>query len=350
MDFRNVSNQKIIRFLVHKEFRIYRHGLLLAWLFIVLIYGTTPDQSLKESGKIYPFIAVYFIFLIMIYFNTYILVPRFFLKARYIMYILLLVAMIFAGSKLFMLMVFLFFPEFIIDKVTINSKIIIAILIILYTTTIKLLQRWIKDSQRLSELRTVTYQFELNELKKQVTPHFLFNMLNNIKALIRINPIKATEVIIKLSDLLRYQIYESSEEKVPLASEVNFINNLLSLEKIRRDDFDFSVNLNFDVGDAKVWGIYSNLFIPFVENALKHSHKGTGSNIFIAVEFLYDGQELSFKCVNSYNGKDPVADKYGGLGLRNIRRRLELLYEKDQYHLEISAENKKYIVKLKLPL
>jgi sensor histidine kinase YesM len=350
MDFKNVSNQKIIRFLVHKEFRIYRHCLLLAWLFIVLFYGTSPDQDLKESGKIYPFISIYSIFLIMIYLNTYVLVPRFFLKARYILYIVLLVAMIFVGSILFKLIVFLFLSEFIIDKVTINSRIIIAILIILYTTTIKLLQRWIKDSERLSELKTVTYQLELNELKNQITPHFLFNMLNNIKALIRSNPIKATEVIIKLSDLLRYQIYESSEEKVFLTSEVNFINNLLSLEKIRRDDFDFSVNLNFDMNDAEKWVIYSNLFIPFVENAVKHSNNIIDSAILIEIEFLYDGQQLTFKCINSYNGQDPVAGKYGGLGLRNIRRRLELLYEKDQYDLEISTEDKKYIVKLKLPL
>jgi LytS/YehU family sensor histidine kinase len=106
------------------------------------------------------------------------------------------------------------------------------------------MQRWTKDNARMAELSNITLNMELNELRNQINPHFLFNMLNNVKALIRTDPEKATTVIMKLSEFLRYQLYENTEEKTSLVTELNFLSNFLNLEKIRRDNLSISIDGN----------------------------------------------------------------------------------------------------------
>ncbi|WP_294273714.1 histidine kinase [uncultured Chryseobacterium sp.] len=202
----------------------------------------------------------------------------------------------------------------------------------------------------MSELKNLTMTLELNELKNQITPHFLFNMLNNIKALIRNNPSKATDIIVRLSDLLRYQLYESSNEKVRLPSEIKFITNFLSLEKIRRDHFEFTIQTNNSLSDLQMVEIPPNLFMPFVENAVKHSADIMENESNISIMFSITEKEIYFSCINSVSEAEVIQNLYGGLGLKNITRRLQLLYDNDNYTLDILPSPNQYAVNLKIPI
>lgn len=353
----STDNKSIINFLVDDRYRIFRHALLLLWLYLMFV-NANFIREYQDFYRWFVFMTVYGTFVIMIYVNMYLLVPRFFFKGKYLLYLMSLLGTGIFGLYFLIYIIGSFFekyhlkighPPFQINQYF--SSVNIIIILILLTTSIKLLQRWIIDSNRMTELQTLTLNFELNELKNQITPHFLFNMLNNIKALIRNNPQKATDIIVKLSDLLRYQLYESSSKNVLLTSEIKFIRNFLSLEKIRRDHFNFIIRSNDEILQLKSIEIPPNLFMPFVENAIKHSSENENDEINISIKFFISEKELSFLCINSISSEEEKRHTpYGGLGLKNITRRLQLLYEKEDYELTASATLNHYTVNLKIPI
>src|SRR5688572_18982903 len=132
---------------------------------------------------------------------------------------------------------------------------------------LKVFKKWIIDVQRMNELHQTNLKTELEQLKSQVNPHFLFNTLNNLLVLTQTDVGKATQVLLGLSDLLRYQLYDSAREKILLSKDIAFIQNVLDLEKIRKNDFDFTIHTE---GDIDGHSLPPFLFIPFVENAIKH--------------------------------------------------------------------------------
>ncbi len=293
----------------------------------------------------------------MVYINIYVLVPRFFFKTKYLTYLVLLVLMGVAGLNFIGYSFRHLFEEFRTQYIPKDNErggiyegVLMCIPIILTTTTIKLLQKWISDNKRISELSTLTLNMELNELRNQINPHFLFNMLNNVKALIRTDPAKASVVIVKLSEFLRYQLYENSEEKTLLTSEIDFLSNFLNLEKIRRDNFSFEIRTDVDKRTISSIFIPPNLFTTFVENAVKHSVDISGGESYVKIELNIRNKELHFMCVNSRSAGYRVSDtKSSGLGLANITRRLELLYS-DTFGLQIESDDKEYSVNLKIPV
>jgi len=208
---------------------------------------------------------------------------------------------------------------------------------------LKVFQKWIKDVQHMNELHQTSLKTELEQLKSQVNPHFLFNTLNNLFVLTKTDPEKASQVILGLSDLLRYQLYDSAKEKILLSKDIDFIHNLLALEKIRKNDFEYNIKTE---GKVEGVGLPPFLFIPFVENAIKHGSSTVGHS-YLTVDFRITDKQLHFSSVNS---KPPVkSNSIGGLGLKNITRRLELLFP-GKYILETDNKADKYIVKLSIPL
>ncbi|HMI06370.1 MAG TPA: histidine kinase [Flavobacterium sp.] len=191
---------------------------------------------------------------------------------------------------------------------------------------------------------------ELNELRNQINPHFLFNMLNNVKALIRSNPEKASAVIIKLSEFLRYQLYENNDEKTFLTSEINFLSNFINLEKIRHEDLSVAIQSKTDKRTLNNIFVPPNLFTTFVENAVKHSVDISGKESYINISIEVENKKLYFVCRNSKNPDYPVSGQnHSGLGLANIKRRLELLYH-DTYCLEVTSTEKEYTINLTIPV
>ena len=208
---------------------------------------------------------------------------------------------------------------------------------------LKVFKKWIIDLQRMNELQQTNLKTELEQLKSQVNPHFLFNTLNNLHVLTKTDPEKASQVILSLSDLLRYQLYDSARENILLTKDIAFIHNLLSMEKLRKDDFNYEVH-----SEGKTEGISLPpfLFIPFVENAIKHGASAAGHS-YLKLNFRITTEQLYFYSENSKPANRKIS--VGGLGLKNIRRRLELLYP-DNHTLDIKEDTEKYIVNLTLPL
>ena len=187
---------------------------------------------------------------------------------------------------------------------------------------------------------------ELKNLKSQLNPHFLFNMLNNVYVLIRKGRDEAAEVLFKLEDLLRYQFNDSTQDRIQLSSDIRFMNDFLNLEKIRRDNFNYTISKEGDINS--VW-LPPLLFIPFVENAVKHNTDGENAS-FVYISFNVQDNRLFFRCENSKPAEEEEKNnRIGGLGLKNIRRRLELLYP-GRHSLEIIEDKQSYIVNLYLDL
>ncbi|WP_250253419.1 histidine kinase [Chryseobacterium sp. Marseille-Q3244] len=346
----------VMDFLVDERYKYARHVLFLISFFLWL-YSARFWQSFSGIYQWYVLLFVYTILITMIYINIYILVPRLFFKTRYIAYLTLLIIMGVIGINMIGYGFRIFFADFRTgylpretEKGGIYEGVLMCVPIILTTTTIKLLQKWIKDNQRINELSNLTMQMELNELRNQINPHFLFNMLNNVKALIRTDPGKASVVIVKLSEFLRYQLYENSAEKTLLTSEIDFLSNFLNLEKIRRENFTFSIQTEVGNRTINTTFIPPNLFTTFLENAVKHSVDINGKESYVKINISMEGQDLYFRCINSRDTDYLLSDKKNsGLGLANITRRLELLYN-NTFDLKITSEPKEYTIHLKIPV
>ncbi len=188
-------------------------------------------------------------------------------------------------------------------------------------------------------------EVQLQLLKEQIHPHFIFNMMNNLYALVNVSAALSREVIVRLSDLLEYMLYECNTETVELGKELKFINNYIELEKIRHDD-SFNVKTDFpkDVSGIEIAPL---ILFPFVENAFKHGMKQT-SNDFISIKLTVTAPKIQFN-VNNYKHDVAVAGdkrkKSKGLGLKNVRERLDLLYQ-NRYDLQISTINNIFNIKL----
>lgn len=353
----DTQNNKIIPYLTDDRYRFLRHACFLIG-FLVLFYSSNFTHEFSGVYKLYFLFSTWSVFMVMFYINMYFLVPVFFFRSQYFMYILLLVLLVVISLSFVSNLMGNYFAPYRINKSGLEYRkvrglldgIIIVVPIISTTTTIKLFQRWIKDNERISDLKNLTLMMELNELKNQINPHFLFNMLNNVKALIRKDPEKATDVILKLSNFLRYQLYENNEEKTSLVSEVNFISNFLNLEQIRRDNF--SINLSFQP-DLQLYNsifLPPNLFTTFVENAVKHSVDLMNKETYIDILIVVKDTQLHFTCINSKSPESAVNnEKYSGLGLNNIKRRLNLLYG-TKSSLHIKSEENNYTVNLIIPI
>jgi sensor histidine kinase YesM len=353
-DTQEVKHKQVIKFLVEDRYHWARHGALLLGFGALIFVSGFPNQF---SGvyKYYSLFSAYGLFILMFYINLYVLVPTFFFKARYVIYLLLVIMLVLSGlTTLGYILDTYLEPHRIGIRVPRYNRyegIMISVPIILVTTMIKLLQRWTKDNERMVELSNITLNMELNELRNQINPHFLFNMLNNVKALIRTDPEKATTVIMKLSEFLRYQLYENTEEKTPLVAELNFLSNFLNLEKIRRDNLSIHIDSKPDARTMGTVLVPPNLFTTFVENAVKHSVDISDGEAWIRISIAIENRHLHFTCSNSTGDLLPVPTdkKNSGLGLANIKRRLELLYP-GNHSLKINSTEKEYTVNLTIPL
>ena len=170
-------------------------------------------------------------------------------------------------------------------------------------------------------------------------------MLNNANVLIRKNPAEASKVLFKLEDLLRYQMNDNFREHVPLRSDIHFLNDYLNLEKVRRDHSDYNIT---EEGNIDAIQLPALLFIPFVENAVKHNFDSEHPS-YVHLFFKVEDNQLEFQCENSKPAVATGKSHVGGIGLTNIRRRLELLYL-GRYLLEVAETENKYVVILKLDL
>ena len=222
---------------------------------------------------------------------------------------------------------------------------LVAILMSAFLAGIALLVHHVRRSlvvkRQLKEEQQKRTEAELEWLKNQLNPHFLFNTLNNISSLVQIDADKAQDAIAQLSDLLRYAMYESRHEMVPIQGEVEFMRNYISLMELRCND-KTEVTTTFDV--QKNMEIAPLLFISLIENAFKHGVSSSRPSK-IDIRLIQDEDQLIFICDNTNYPKDDADRSGSGIGLENTRRRLELIY-KGHYDWEQSLENDIYHVRI----
>jgi two-component system, LytTR family, sensor kinase len=206
--------------------------------------------------------------------------------------------------------------------------------------------RWYAELKLKEDLMKQNFETELALVKSQLDPHFLFNTLNNIDALMLKDKNVASAYLNKLSDILRFMLYETKGEKIPLRKECQYIEKYVDLQKIRTANKDFvRLSIEDDTEDAEIAPM---ILIPFIENAFKHADKlrsGTGILINIGIK----DKRLSFSCANCYNENETGISEIGGLGNHLIIKRLELLYP-NQHTLSIRKENDWYTVNLAINL
>jgi two-component system, LytTR family, sensor kinase len=205
---------------------------------------------------------------------------------------------------------------------------------------------YFKDKEKKKELERKNLQSELSLLRTQINPHFLFNTLNNIDALIKKEPAKASELLIKLSDEMRYMLYDSNTEKISLASEIDFIKGYISLQRSRFKNPNI-VELKLD-GDFGNIMIPPMLFIPFIENAFKHCNQPVDNAITIYL--AAKNNELFFQSKNCFDPENKGnKDKIGGIGLELVKKRLELIYPK-KHSFTITKDGNMFTVSLTIQL
>lgn len=344
-------------FLLNPRCRIYRHALL-QLVIIALTANISLDGDAKLSQDVTHFLAWFSYYLLInctVYFNLYVLTPRYLEQEKFLKYlwgIAGLIVFMLCGITVLQGMLYDFkgikkLNEAYLVGLNLTSSSLSLGLMIVGTSTLQLLRHWVDYGQRIGELESATLQSELKHLKRQINPHFLFNMLNNANVLIKKSPEEASQLLFKLEDLLRYQIHDSAKDRVALSSDIHFLNDFLNLEKIRRDKFEYTIS---EEGETNTVSLPPLLFIPFVENAVKHNPDSENES-YVHLSFKVWKQELEFQCTNSKPAQLPEAgtEKSGGIGLKNIRRRLELLYP-CKYSLEIEENDRCYKVNLKLTL
>ena len=216
-----------------------------------------------------------------------------------------------------------------------------------FATATKLGKYYYLKQQSLMQTEKEKLTAELQLLKAQVHPHFLFNTLNNLYALTLRKSDGAPEMVLKLSGLLSYMLYECNATEVPLEKEIRMLENYVDLEKLRYGS-RLDVSLNF-TGDIRGKTITPLLLIPFVENAFKHGSSEQLEQAWISLDLAVEGNRMSFKLVNSKDANESPGGGAGGIGLVNVRKRLELIHA-NNYELKITPQEETFLVYLSLEL
>jgi len=343
-------------FLFDDKYRLHRH-LLMQVIMLAIVIGNffdAPDKLNLSADRIYSAIAYYIFLNMLVYVNAYVLFPFFFARNKVALYVISILAFTILMIVFLIIIQDLFYdiasfrqeePSVVAVVLSILSSMLGILLFMGGITTFLLFRQWMASNQRIIGLRTATSQSELTFLKSQINPHFLFNMLNNANILVEDEPDTASHILLKLDELLSYQLNDSLQDKVSLDADIRFLSNYLELEKTRRDNFEYEIRKEGDREDIQAAPL---LFIPFVENAVKHNGYNEGTS-YVWLTFHLQGDQLTFTCRNSIFAKPRPKKEKGGLGLTNIRRRLDLLFGSD-YSLEQIKTDKEYTVNLQIKI
>lgn len=297
------------------------------------------------------------------YINVYLLLPKLMEKNRYAQYFLSIVALLFLVYFLREMLshVIPFDPAERIRqfrKMTpppegmkmprpfdrrpgVNPRVVMDIIsvvaVLFVSTTYWLTQQTRKRKQAEVSLKNENLNTELRLLKSQINPHFLFNALNNIYSMSFTNQKNAPDMIMKLSDMLRYVLYESNESRVSLAREVDYIHNFIDFQKLKLDG-EPNIIIDINVTNHALL-VEPMLFIPFIENSFKHSNLESDSG-WIKMLLNSDKQQITFEISNSKPQQTYSKDNTSGIGLENVKKRLQLLYpEKHELIIEDKVDS-----------
>jgi two-component system sensor histidine kinase AlgZ len=231
-------------------------------------------------------------------------------------------------------------------KQLVAQMIVSNLFIVLFVGLLRFASDWLELDSRRRELETEKLNAELNFLKAQVNPHFFFNTLNNLYYLATIKSDIAPQVISKLSEVMRYMIYDSNHEKVELSREIEYMQNYIGLERLRLEE---RVALEFDVAGRADILITPLILIAFLENAFTHGVSNGNNQSWIKATLAVDEAHLTFNIGNSKPGSKMIPMEVKGIGLKNVKRRLDLSYP-GKYKLDIEDQEDCFFVGLTIDL
>jgi two-component system LytT family sensor kinase len=223
----------------------------------------------------------------------------------------------------------------------------ISLFYMAFALALQLSKEWYFQRERLRQVEVEKLNTELEFLKLQINPHFLFNSLNTIFFQIDKSNIHARDTLTKFSDMLRFQLYECNGHEMPLEKEIGYLKNYVDLQRLRKDD---RYRIDFDVtGDGGSFSLAPLLLMPLVENAFKYMSNFPEGNNKLAIRIQTKPGELEVRVMNTKEVRRVDLDNHpaGGIGLKNLRRRLELQYP-GRHHLEINETRAEFEVVLKL--
>jgi len=328
-------------------------------VFMLLMFGRyidLPDDKNLIDELIFEFSQLFFI-VIFVYFNLRYLIPKFWNRGRYLIYVRNLILWELA---LILLLSFLlhYLPEVKFKLIAKRDPIKLLIIhgfkiniFVLSSSLFHFVKEWIKlkdENLKFTERAQEQLEAELSLLKAQVNPHFLFNTLNNIYSMSLYDSAKTPEMILKLSQLISYMLYECKDALVSLEKELLFIENYIELEALRVEDV---AEIKFLIdGDPEGIKIPPLLFIPLIENAFKHGVVSELDKSLIRIEISVVSDSIGLQIENPWE-EDEQDDlsKHKGLGVENVQKRLSLLYP-NKYILKCEKRGKSYITDLKIKL
>jgi sensor histidine kinase YesM len=312
--------------------RLLQHILFWCFSCFVLLKLFSGQGKVEKIDYIYT--ALFHLTIIPgVYINLLILIPRLLSKKKYVWYLLSLLALIPASAGINIT----FFDKWVgylipgyyfISYYGFTDIIKFVTTFIAITTLLKLSKGWFMLSDanlRLSKLQKEKAESELKALRGQINPHFLFNSLNSIYSLALNKSEKTPEAVLKLSNLMRYIIYEANVDSIDLSKEVKYLRDYIDLQKLRSDN---RATVNFDIsGKLKNISIAPLLFFPLVENSFKHGIKGSTGKSYVTISLQTSGKKVSFIIENNKGFSDDVENAdFKGIGLENVRKRLEMIY------------------------
>ncbi|MBI5914806.1 MAG: histidine kinase [Bacteroidetes bacterium] len=285
-----------------------------------------------------------------VYFNYYFWIPKYLIKQkRHVFYVLSIFCIIVLNAWL----VNAFLRFFISNRdyyfswegtftLAVDTTVLVA-----FTTAFKFIQQWHERNNYAVQLEKKNLESELEMLKSQINPHFIFNTLNTIYFLMeQKEDERAKEALLKFSDTLSHQLYDYNKDWIDLGKEVEYLENYIELQRLRHDEelLDLKCDLPEQVNG---YVIAPMLLIPFVENAFKHSSNSKGYKV--AIHLKVENGQLDFATENTINPNKRFQEGTGGIGLKNVQRRLDLIYP-DHYQLDIEDDGKVYKSHLKIDL
>ncbi len=294
--------------------------------------------------------------LLLVYFNYFMLLPRFLLKRKIEKYIgYTLITIIIATTIQRVLSFYLINPLIFPDweqgvflqayRIAQAGMIITSPMIFLIGMTVVI--RWAGSEKKIQQLAREKVETELKYLRNQVNPHFFFNTLNNLYGLAQEKSDKTPEVVLKLSELMSYMLYETNKPLIQLGREIDYIRNYIALEEQRYEDrFSCNLSIKGEVNKVKVPPV---LMLPFVENAFKHGINKESEGAWMNIDLRVEKEKLYFVVENSLAAQKKVDTQKGGLGIKNVERRLELLYP-NGHTLNHGPGSDKYRIELMIDL
>ena len=284
------------------------------------------------------------------YVTVYWLLPAFFTRRRYLTFTLLYLLMLALASGLTLLIIIVIQEAKHLPMPAPMGKEISYVLIgNCYTSILAMAVKAIRDKirgdRRTALLEKEKTDSELRFLKSQMNPHFLFNAINSIYVLIKKDPDFAGHTLVKFADMLRYQLYECNTDVIPIEKEISYLDNYIQLEKLRKGDL-IQTHYNVSQSTGK-FSIAPLLLIPFVENAFKYVSNCPEKNNFVTVDLNFQDNifELSVENSMDEDAMMPKEKTWGGIGLENVRRRLQLIYD-GRYALDIGTRDDVFSVLL----